>query len=112
MFRGKKSLNFGNGNSNGSSNHGLIDMFSKTTRHLVQKVRNKSSSSSSTSSNPTSNEIHATNNFSSDQTDDSDHNHYTNGINESFNSTQKLNLYCHKYSADDIHYLNIQTKGN
>lgn len=108
--KGKKSLNCSGSNSSNSCNHNgnLIDMFSKTTRSLVQKVRNKSSSN---------------NNAITTQIDDNQHvidttdSHYFNGIDHSNHHPHKIvnkSFLCHQYSADDINnYLSVHpNKGN
>ena len=77
-------------------------MFSKTTRNLVQKVRNKSSNVNSNSS-------------SSNHSDDhhEDHSYYSNSINANITSDHANKLVnksflCHQYSADDINnYLSV-----
>jgi hypothetical protein len=74
-----------------NNNHNLMDMFSSKTRQLVQKVRNKSSTTNQSECNSKSS------------------NDLTNNELEKANST-KMSAFCHKYSADDVNYLSIQPK--
>jgi hypothetical protein len=88
------SSGFGNsGSSSSSGGGGLI-------RQFVQKVRNKSSSSSSNMSTPTQSTTSSHSSNQNELLNLQPHNH-----NDLLNEE-----YCHKYSADDINYLNIDSK--
>ena len=87
-------------NGSGNNNAGLLKQF-------VQKVRNKSASYTVTSDTNSASSITPNNNnnqYHSDLTEDSDSN-ANNNVNIHNGS------FCHKYSADDVNYLTIQSKG-
>jgi hypothetical protein len=90
-------------NGSGTNNAGLLKQF-------VQKVRNKSSASYTVTSDTNSTSSNSNNNnnnnvqYHSDLTEDSDSN-ANNNVNVHNSS------FCHKYSADDVNYLTIQSKG-
>lgn len=94
IIRNKKSLTGSNNTSTSSSSAGLMDMFSKT-RQFVQKVRNKSNTSQQ-AIETSPNLILNVNDLSEEC--------------EPITNTPGRTSYCHKYSADDINYLNIKTK--
>jgi len=83
------------------SNNGLIDMVSKTTRSLVQKVRNKSQTSLNQSVDSHTYDVITLNPDGSDGTG----NLYENDGGFVARPGAKKALFCHKYSADDINYM-------
>ena len=72
-------------------------MFSKTTRNLVQKVRNKSSTTNINNNNVIPTEVN--------ENDNTDHGFYSENTHKIVNKS----FLCHQYSADDINnYLSVQ----
>jgi hypothetical protein len=72
-------------------------MFSKTTRHLVQKVRNKSSTTNISNNTVIPTEVN--------ENDITDHGFYSENTHKIVNKS----FLCHQYSADDINnYLSVQ----
>ncbi len=81
------------------SNNGLIDMVSKTTRNLVQKVRNKSSTSLNQSIDSHTYDVITLNPDGSDGTNIYENDGFVG------RPGNKNASFCHKYSADDINYM-------